>query len=329
MLILSAEDVRRALPMADAIAAMKRAYAALADWRAEIPLRARLPVRPYDGVGLVMPAFVQDDAASALAVKVVCVFGQNPAKGLPLIHAAVLVMAPESGRPLALLEGGALTAIRTGAGAGAATDLLARPDSRVAAILGAGVQARTQLEAICTVRPIETAWVYDPNPDRVAAFIAEMAGQGPVPADVRAAASPRQAVADADVISAATTSLTPVFADADLKPGAHVNGVGAYTLEMQELPPETMRRAYLVVDSRDAVFEEAGDVMQPIQAGLFTPGHIAAEVGEIVLGRAPGRTDPAQVTVFKSVGVAVQDAVAAQLALARAAAQGLGQEVAW
>ncbi|MCA9969142.1 MAG: hypothetical protein KC425_02950 [Anaerolineales bacterium] len=329
MLILSAEDVRRALPMADAIAAMKRAYAALADWRAEIPLRARLPVRPYDGVGLVMPAFVQDDAASALAVKVVCVFGQNPAKGLPLIHAAVLVMAPESGRPLALLEGGALTAIRTGAGAGAATDLLARPDSRVAAILGAGVQARTQLEAICTVRPIETAWVYDPNPDRVAAFIAEMAGQGPVPADVRAAAAPRQAIADADVISAATTSLTPVFADADLKPGAHVNGVGAYTLEMQELPPETMRRAYLVVDSRDAVFEEAGDVMQPIQAGLFTPGHIAAEVGEIVLGRAPGRTDPAQVTVFKSVGVAVQDAVAAQLALARAAAQGLGQEVAW
>ncbi|MEZ4644197.1 MAG: hypothetical protein R3E31_15940 [Chloroflexota bacterium] len=170
MLVLSAQDVREALPMAEAIAAMKRAYAALAAGRAEMPLRAQLPVAPHEAVSLFMPAFVQDEAGDALAVKVVSVFPHNVDKGLPLIHAAVLVLEAETGRPLTLLEGGTLTAIRTGAGAGAATDLLARPNSYVAAIFGAGVQARTQLEAVCTVRPIEKVWVYDPNPERAGRF---------------------------------------------------------------------------------------------------------------------------------------------------------------
>lgn len=329
MLVLSAQDVRHALPMAAAMAAMKRAYAALSAGRAQIPLRARLPIAPHQAVSLFMPAFVQDEAADALAVKVVSVFPHNADKGLPLIHAAVLLLEAETGRPLALLEGGALTAIRTGAGAGAATDLLARPDSHVAAIFGAGVQARAQLEAVCTARPIERVWVYDPNPDRAAAFAAEMAGQGPIPRDVQTAVSPQQAAAHADVICAATTSLTPVFADADLQPGVHINAIGSYTPQMQEIPAATMARALVIVDSRAAALAETGDLIQPIAAGLFTADHIHAEIGELVSGQRPGRASATQITCFKSVGVAVQDALAAQLALTNARQLGLGQQVAW
>ncbi|MCA9934998.1 MAG: ornithine cyclodeaminase family protein [Ardenticatenaceae bacterium] len=329
MLVLSAQDVRQALPMADAIDAMKRAYAALSDGRAEIPLRARLPVVPHDAVSLFMPAFVQEDGADALAVKVVSVFPHNAAKGLPLIHAAVMVLDAETGRPLAILEGGALTAIRTGAGAGAAADLLARPDSRIGAVFGAGVQARTQLEAMCSVRRLETVCVYDPNPERTAVLINEMTGCGPIPADLRAAASPKEAVVNADIVATATTSQTPVFTDANLKPGVHISAVGSYTPDMQEVPAETIARAVVVVDSREASLAETGDLIQPIAAGLFTAEHIHAELGEIVLGRRGGRTSATQVTYFKSVGVAVQDAIAAQLALTNAQKLGLGQQVDW
>ncbi len=329
MLVLSAQDVRQALPMVEAITAMKQAYAALSAGRAEMPLRARLPIHPHDAVSLFMPAFVQGETAAALAVKVVSVFPHNIERGLPLIHAAVLVLEADTGRPLALLEGSALTAIRTGAGAGAATDLLARPDSHVAAIFGAGAQARTQLEAICVTRPIKRVWVYDPNPQRAALFVAEMSGQGNIPQDVRTAVSPQQAVAPADIICAATTSLTPVFADADLRPGVHINAVGSYTPEMQEIPAATVARALVVVDSRAACLAETGDLRQPIADGLFTADHIHAEVGELVLGQRSGRASAAQITYFKSVGVAVQDALAAQLALANAQKMGLGQQAAW
>ncbi len=329
MLILNAADVRRALPMKAAIAAMKRAYAAFSVGRSEAPLRTHLPVAPQAAAALFMPAFVQDEEGGALALKAVTLFPGNPARGLPFIHAAVLLLDAANGRPQALLEGGALTAIRTGAGAGAATDLLARPDSRVAAIFGAGVQSRTQLEAICTVRPIQTAFVYDPDPAKAAQFVQEMAGIGPIPTDVRVVDLPGTAVRQADIICCATTSTTPVFDDADLKPGVHINGVGSYTPEMQEIPAASVARARLVVDSRAACLAEAGDLIQPIQAGLFTANHIWAELGEIVLGARDGRAAPDQITCFKSVGIAVQDAIAAQSALQTARELGLGQTVAW
>ena len=329
MLILPAADVRRALPMAETIAAMKSAYAALSAGKAEVPLRSRLPIPPHEAVSLFMPVFLQDESSEALAVKIVSLFPHNPERGLPLIHAAVLVLEADSGRPLALLEGSTLTAIRTGAASGAATDLLARPDSRVVAIFGAGVQGRTQLEAVCTVRNIETAWIFDSQAERSAACIREMTGQGPVPADLRAARSPEQAVAEADIICTATTSLTPVFADNQLKPGVHINGVGSYTPEMQEVPSETVRRALVVVDSRSAALSEAGDLIHPIRQGLITEEHIHAELGEIVLGEKSGRGGETQVTFFKSVGVAVQDAAASRLALQNARQMGLGSIVNW
>ena len=329
MLVLDAADVRRALPMAAAIEAMKRAFAALSDGRAVVPERVHLAVEPHDGVSLVMPALVDDDGQEALAVKVVSLFDRNAERGLARIQAAVLVLEADTGRPVALLEGATLTAIRTGAASGAATDLMARPDSRTVAILGAGVQARTQLEAVCTVRPIETVRVYDPLAGAVASLIDEMAGRSPIPADVRAAANAREAVAEADVVCAATTSRTPVFSDADLKAGTHVNAVGSYQPDVQEVPAETVVRAHLVVDSRHAALAETGDLIRPIRDGLITADHVRAELGELVLGRAKGRTDEEEITLFKAVGVAVQDAVAARAALDRAEQLGLGQQVRW
>lgn len=324
--ILSAADVRQALPMADAIASQKRAFAELSTGTAVMPLRTRLPIDD-DAVTLLMPAYLPDTAA--LGVKLVSVYPQNPARGLPFVHAAVLAIDPDTGRPLALLEGGALTAIRTGAGAGAATDLLARPDATSVAIIGSGVQARTQLEAVCTVRRIERVWVFSPTRAHAEAFAAEMAGQGPVPDAVEAVDAVETAVAEADIVCAATTSSTPVFPGAALKPGAHVNGVGSYLPTMQEIDLTTIKRSLVVVDSREAVLAEAGDLIVPLEAGEIDAAHIHAEVGEIVNGRAAGRTRAEQITFFKSVGVAVQDAAAAAVALRHAERLGLGTAVAF
>lgn len=327
MLILTAEDVRKALPMTQAIEAMKRAYASLSEGKAEVPLRTRLPVPAHDALSLVMPAYVQMPSGEALAVKVVSLFPSNPAHGLAYIQAAVLVFDASNGRAIALLEGSTLTAIRTGAASGAAIDLLARKESRVAAIFGTGAQGHTQLEAACTARKINLVLVHDLDSQKARAFTAEMAGRGPIPKDVRIAATAREAVEQADIICTATTSSTPVFADRDVKAGTHISAVGAYTPDMQEVPAETIQRAKAVVDSRAAALEEAGDLIQPIHAGLFDVSHIHAELGEIVLGRRAGRQSEAEITYFKSVGIAVQDAAAAQLALENARRMKLGQDV--
>jgi ornithine cyclodeaminase len=205
--------------------------------------------------------------------------------------------------------------------------LLARSDSQVVGIFGAGVQSRTQLEAVCNTRPIEKAIIYDPRQDQVADFIQEMAGQGPIPSDLRPAKDPQEISSQVDVICCATTSTTPVFNDQHLKDGVHINGVGSYTPEMQEIPPETVQRASLVVDSRQAALSEAGDIIKPIEEGRIKAEHIQAELGEIILGDKPGRVDAKQITFFKSVGNAVQDAAAAQLALHNAQKMGLGQNI--
>ncbi|MEA3350692.1 MAG: hypothetical protein U9Q82_08745 [Chloroflexota bacterium] len=328
MLILTASDVRKALPMDASIEAIKRAYAALSGGKAEMPVRSQLRVPPHDGTSLIMPAFVDAAGGEAMAIKIVSVFPKNPTIGLPLIHAAVLVLEAETGEPIALLEGGALTAIRTGAASGAATDLLARQNSKTAAIFGAGTQGRTQLEAICTTRSIETVWVYDLDCELVEAFIDEIAGQGPIPTDLRAAPSAQDAITDADIICTATTSKRPVFPDDALKPGVHINGVGSYTLDMIEVPLETAGRATVFIDSQEAAMQEAGELVAAINKKLLSTTDLT-ELGDVINGNAPGRTSEEEITFFKSVGVAVQDAMVAQLALMNAKEMGLGQKVDW
>lgn len=327
MIILDADDVREALPMRDAIAAMKEAYASLSDGTAVVPLRTRLSIPNSDALSLFMPAYVHSKNSEALAIKAVSLFPTNPSRGLAYIQAAVLVFDPQTGRAIALLEGSSLTAIRTGAAGGAAIDVLARNDSKVAAIFGAGAQARTQLEAACTARKIETAFIFDPNKEKAEAFAEEMKIRDSITTDIRIASGAREAVENADVICTATTSSKPVFDDRYIKTGTHISAVGSYTSEMQEVPAETIRRAKVVVDSYFAAMEEAGDLIQPIKAGLFDESHIYAELGEIILGRKSGRETDNEITYFKSVGVAVQDAMAAQVALTNARALGIGTEV--
>ena len=323
--VLTAEDIRRALPMASAIAAMQEAFRQLSLGQADVPLRSRLEVSEHAGVTLIMPSHLR--RTGEMAVKIVSVFSENPSRQLPTIHAVVVALDATSGAPTAILEGAALTAIRTGAASGAATEALARPESRTAAIFGSGAQARTQLEAVCTVRPIQHVRIYSLDPPGAQRMADECAGRSPIPSDVQVAASPSEAAEGADIICTATTSSSPVFPDAAVRAGTHINAIGSFTPTMQEIDPLTVCRALLIVDSRQAALAETGDLILPIQDGTLTPDDIHAELGEILAGSAQGRTDPSQVTLFKSVGVAVQDAVAARAALEGALALGLGTTV--
>jgi alanine dehydrogenase len=324
LLLLSAPEVKASLPMAEAIDAMKYAFAQLSAGRADAPLRTQMQIG-RENATLVMPAHLA--GSGDLAIKVVSVFPQNSMLGLPTIHALVLALDSATGMPLALLEGASLTAIRTGAVSGAATDLLARDDARIAAIYGAGVQARTQLEAVCTVRAIEEVRVYSPDRKQAEQFVAEMAGRGPIPTYIKVMPDADATAEDADIICTATTSSVPVFDGARLKPGVHINGIGSFLPSMQEIDTLTVQRSLVVVDSRAAALAEAGDLIIPLQRGDITREHIIAELGEIVSGLHPGRIDADQITFFKSVGVAVQDAAAAGIALANAQSNGRGTTV--
>ena len=311
--------------MSQAIEAVKEAYAQLSAGGADLPLRSRIDVPEHQGTTFFMPAYLGSTAD--LAVKIVSVFPRNVAQGIPTIAAVVIVLDASTGRPTAILEGASLTAIRTGAASGAATDVLARPEAKRVAIFGSGAQARTQLEAVCTVRRIEGVRVFSLDPKGARSMAEELAGRGPVPSDVVVASTPDEAIADADIICTATTSETPVFRGADLKPGTHINAIGSYTPQMQEVDPTTILRSLVVVDSKEAVLAEAGDLLIPIEQGKMTPDVIHAELGEILNGDRHGRTSPEQITLFKSVGVAVQDAITAGRALARAKQLGLGQMI--
>ncbi|MCU0490648.1 MAG: ornithine cyclodeaminase [Chloroflexaceae bacterium] len=327
MRILSAHDVRQAVPMAAAVDAVAAAFAQLSAGHATVPLRTRLDVPAAQAVSFFMPAHVADPAAPALGLKVVSVFPHNASLAIPTIHALVVLVDPTTGKALAALDGTYLTALRTGAGSGAATRHMARPESKVLVLFGAGAQARTQAHAVCAVRPIETIWIVNRTPTR-AAELAETLRNDGLTAALRVAADARSALAEADVVCCATTSATPVFDDGDLRPGTHINGVGSFLHTMAEVPPATVQRARVIVDQRVAAWAEAGDLVQPHEAGLIGQEHVVGELGEVVSGHVAGRTSPEEITFFKSVGNAVQDLAVASLALQRAEAMGLGVEVA-
>jgi ornithine cyclodeaminase/alanine dehydrogenase-like protein (mu-crystallin family) len=275
-----------------------------------------------DGGALFMPVYLPE--SEQIGLKAVSVFAENPRKGLPAIHALFLIMDGRDGRPLAVMDGEYLTALRTGAASGLATDLLARREARAAGVIGTGVQGRTQLEAVCAVRSIERAYAIDLDRDKAEAFAREMSDRLAIPV---AAAEAERALPDCDVLCTATPATRPVFPDPLLKPGVHINAVGSYKPEMCEIPRGTVVRARVIVDSRAACMAEAGDLIRPIDAGLIDESHIHAEIGEIAAGTSEARTSEEQITLFKSVGSAVQDLAAATRALARAEQLGLGVEV--
>jgi ornithine cyclodeaminase len=324
--ILSRDEIWRAVSMRDAIRVVKEGFVQFSKGKAAVPLRTSLAVERHSGTTLFMPAYLS--RSGALGAKIVSVFPKNKKLHLPVIQAMVVLINPKTGEPLAAMDGTYLTALRTGAASGLATDLLSRKDSRVASVIGAGTQGRTQLEAICTLRILEKIWVYDADPAAARAFKKEMKTRGlPIPEDIRLAKTPAEAVRESDIICTATTSSKPVFSDADLKPGTHINAVGSYKPEMQEIPAETVGRAKIIVDSRAACLAEAGDIIIPLRRGLISEGNIHAEIGEVAAAAVPGRESAGELTLFKSVGLAVQDMAVAHLVYRAAQERGLGTDL--
>jgi ornithine cyclodeaminase len=317
--ILSAADVRQALPMSRAIEVMRSAFGQLSANEADVPLRTRL--QTDKGLLLFMPAYLRQ--SREIGFKMVSLWGDNPAKGLPAVIAIATVIDPDTGQPKALINGEMLTALRTGAGGGLAADLLARPDASVVAVFGAGVQARAQLEAACVVRQIKEVRIFGRTPSSVEKFAAEVSAWPDAP-QVVIAGSRKEAVTGADIVITATTSEKPVFDGRDLSPGTHVTGVGSYAPHMQEVDEETVRQSKIVVDSLQACLAEAGDLLVALERNVIGKLDIHAELGQIVNGERPGRESQEEITFFKSVGVAVQDAAAANEVLRAAEAQGLG-----
>jgi len=306
--------------MREAIEEMKRVFAALSSGELVLPQRAHLDVPEHRGVLLLMPCYWA--SRNALSLKTISVFDANPEQGLPRIQALVTLFDASTGQPLAIMDGSAVTALRTGAASGAATDLLARTGATRAGILGAGVQARAQLEAVFAVRALREVRVFDVTPEAAAAFARDMSATLGI--EVQAVTSAAEAVRGADIVCAASSSRTPVFADADLRAGAHINAIGSYQPTVQEIPTETILRARVVVDHRQSALAETGDLLIPIAEGRYAADRIAAELGEVVLGKKPGRTCDEEITLFKSVGVAAQDLAAASRILGEARRLGLG-----
>ena len=313
--ILSAADVRAALPMPKAIDAMRHAYSQLSAGKAIAPPRQHLSTDK--GVTLIMPAYLPE--RSEFGIKVVSVYDDNPSLALPRITATVLVLDPATGVPKAIMDGASLTAIRTGAGGGVAADLLARQDARTVGVFGAGVQARAQLQAVMAVRDITNVNLISRTLTSAEQFAAEISEWRDAP-EVTLVGTPEGVVQDADIVICATTSATPLFDGNALPPGTHITAVGTFVPEKREVDTTTIRRAHrIVVDSREDCLAEAGDLIIP-------NAEIDAEIGEILNGDKPGRESDAEITFFKSVGVAVQDAVASAAVLAEAEAKGLGTE---
>jgi alanine dehydrogenase len=288
--------VSRLLRMEDVIPAMERALADFSSGRVVQPLRVMVPVAEHQGFLGLMPAYYAGDA---LGVKLVTFYPQN--QDVPTHHATILLFKPETGEPLVSMDGRLITEVRTAAVSAVATRHLARPDVSVLAIIGSGVQARSHLEALRLVRQFEEVRVWSP---RHAEDFARHFG-------VRAMASAEEAVRGADVVVTATTSKTPVLRGEWLSPGTHINAVGAPRPDWRELDDETLRRARIYVDSREAALKESGDII--------AAGRIFAEVGEVVNGAKPGRQSPEEVTLFKSLGLAVEDVATAHLIYRKAA----------
>lgn len=326
MLALGRDDLRLLIPMRQAVELMKDAFRELSAGRAQAPLRSVLEVNDNPSALLMMPGYVPANAA--LGFKMVSFFSGNPKRGLPTIHALVCLIDHETGEPLGIMEGGFVTALRTGAVSGAATDLLARAESKTVTVIGAGVQGVTQAVAVCSVRPIERVIAVDINDETLARFRETVEKDWPeIAGMVETTSEVSRAVQAADVICTATTSKKAVLNDADLKPGAHINAIGAFTPDMQEIPIETVGRAHIVVDSHDAAMAEAGDLLKAIEAGVIEEDDLRRELGMLVADASLGRSDDEQITFFKSVGNAVQDVVVARYAVDQARQRGIGQQV--
>jgi ornithine cyclodeaminase/alanine dehydrogenase-like protein (mu-crystallin family) len=331
ILVLSAGEVHDLLPPGECADAMRDALTALARGRMQMPLRTVVRPDGAAGVMALMPSYLTGaggdggaaaDLDGAYGLKAICITPGNPAAGLDAHQGVVLLSSAHTGEPLALLNAAAVTEIRTAAVSAVATGLLARGEADEAAIIGTGVQARAHLLALAAARPLARIRVAGSSKARAEAFAAVAAGMVSVP--VTGCASARDAVAGAGIIVTATSSAEPVLRRGWLDPGTHINAVGACIPQARELDTATMADAALFADSRESVLAESGDYLLAAADGAIGPGHIRAEIGEILTGAAAGRRGDAEITVFESLGLAAEDLAAAVVAYRKARELGVG-----
>jgi ornithine cyclodeaminase len=309
VLVLNAEEVERLLPMQDCIGLMEEALAALGRGTVLNPLRSIL--RPPQARGLMglMPAY-RGGAGAAFGLKAVCVFPDNPALGRDAHQGAVLLFSAETGELQALMNASAITAIRTAAVSAVATRHLANPGAGDLAIVGAGVQARWHLEAMAAVRTLRRVRVTSRNGEHARRLAVENQARVPVPIEV--VPTVEEAVRDADLVVTATAAREPIVRGSWISPGAHLNVVGASVATAREVDAATVARAALFVDRRESTLNEAGDYLLAVKEAGIGPDHIRAELGDVLIGQARGRASAQEITMFKSVGLAVEDLAAAR-----------------
>jgi len=323
VLLIGSEDVKSVLKMTDAISAVENGFKQYSSGRTQMPVRITMHMPEKKGWVGVMSAHIP--GMDVLATKVVTSFAENIRYGHPTITALIVYNDPDTGIPLAIIEASYITAVRTGAAGAVAIKHLAIRDARTLGIIGTGVQARAQVEAACKVRDIRAVKAYDLMPDHTRNFAKEMSKKLGV--DVIPVGNAEDAVAGSETIVTATSSRTPVLRGEWIERGTHINGIGSHAPDVREIDDETVRKAKIVVDSKEAVLREAGDLMMPIAQGVVSESSIHAELGEIILGVKKGRESEDEVTLFKSVGLAVQDASVAKLVYDKARENGLGDEV--
>jgi len=300
---ISDEQIKKLLPMNEAIELMKNAFVQITNKSVSIPQRLNIDMPEVNADSLIMPVF--SAAEKKYGVKIVSMNRDNPSKNLPFIHAVMILLDAENGKPLALLDAENLTAVRTGAASALATKILSNNNSSIAAVFGAGIQARYQLRAICEVRNIKDVLLFDNDQSRAQSFKDEMELKLGLNIEI---CSDQNLLKDAQIICTATTSSVPVFEDKYITEGTHVNAIGSYQPNKREIPSETVARSKIFVDSREACLQEAGDLIIPKNEGIEFE---VTEMGELLLNKESGRLTKEEITFFKSVGNAAQDLTSA------------------
>ena len=322
-MVLSEREIQSLIDVEELSKALEKAHVEFSTGKAVMPVRLVVPVLEIKGRITSMPAYLSED--KALGMKVVTYFPENPRQGLPIILATVFLFSTESGKLLAVMDGTYITAIRTACISAVATRALANPETPVLGVLGAGVQARAQIRTLCRVRKISEIKVYDVLEKSVHSLKVELEPE--VGIKIEAVKSAEEAIRDVDLLVTVTTAKEPIVRVDWLKPGVHINAIGSHRPDLREIDGATMRRAKVVVDSREAVMAECGDVLLAIKEGAIGEEHIHAEIGEVLAGKKTGRTSAGEITLYKAVGIAIQDVATAKLVYQTAVEKKVGVNV--
>ena len=322
MLILSREDVRKVLDVPELYEALKVGFQMLADGKWQVPLRTAIEMQQHEGVALFMPAYCE--GLNTTGMKLVTIMSRNPDKKLPLIHSNYIYVSADTGEIKALMDAEVLTALRTATTSALVADLIGKANGRIMAIFGTGVQAMAHVEVFTKLFSIGEVLVYGYTPELAEEFAGRIERQLRVPA--------RRAVMSelkrADMICTCTTNNDPVFELKDIRPGVHITAMGAYRPHTREIGPDVVKASTVIVDTYEGALNEAGEFVIAIRDGVITKDHIYADISEIVSGAKPAPDDDSKTTLFKSLGMALEDLVAADLAYRKAVEKGLGREVA-